>query len=397
MENGTINKRLRESNAKVIKRALTEGVDVREYRKGFAKAHGFDPLDAKSLPVMESGFSWKKVADKFNVPLKEAEQSTGFVQVLRAGVLQIANSMYESVATSYEDWVTVVNSAKDTELYAPLHGVNFPREVAQGGLYPEVNVQGLDIKLQNRKYGTMFAITKELMEDDQTGQFQRQAALMGEYLKVLTEVLVYAKLASPSGGVDYINLHIPASETQPSSESVYPWSTALQGGGATRPASFGAFNQANIQNGVIALMGQKNLLGLLMQVNPNRLIVAPSARFDAAILLHSGYYPSGAAAAGSTGGAFAINPIQGLADLTVSRYIPNSAGAVDPSSKRWFLIDDSKPWFVLQLREAISLVPEAANSGQSFERDIMRFKASMRGNADHIDPRFAWMGSDGSV
>lgn len=396
-ENGTINKRLREANAKAIKKALTDGVDVRKFREGFKKAQGFDALDEKALPVKEAGFSWEKVAGKLNVNLREAEQSTGFVQVLRAGVLQVANAAYETVETSYEDWVTVVNSNKNEELYAPLQGVNFPREVAKSGLYPEVNTAGLDIKLANKKYGSMFAIEKELLEDDQTGQFQRQASLMGEYLKILTEVLVYAKLASPTGGVQYINLQVPASETQPSYETAYPWSTALRGGGATKPASYGAFNQANIQSGIIALMGQKNLLGLLMQVNPKRIVVSPKFRFDAAVLLHSSYYPSGAAAAGQTGGAFAINPIQSVADLTISRYIPNDAGVVDPASKRWFLLDDGKPFFVLQLREAISLVPEAANSGQSFERDVFRFKASMRGNCDFIDPRFAWQGSDGSV
>jgi hypothetical protein len=40
---------------------------------------------------------------------------------------------------------------------------------------------------------------------------------------------------------------------------------------------------------------------------------------------------------------------------------------------------------------------EARNSGASFEYDVLRFKARMRGNADFIDSRFAWQGNNGSV
>lgn len=391
---------LKESNKAIIKSILTDSQETRDYRRMFTKQHGFDPLSESDLPVKKSNFSWKKVAEKQGMTLREAIQSTAFVQVLRAGVQQIANSAYENAPVTYDEWVHTVPSNKDTELYAPLQGVSFPNEVPAGGLFPEVNVAGLDLKLQNREFGSMLAITNNLLEDDQTGQFQKQAALMGEYLRLLTEVLCYAKLASPSGGVTYLNYKVPVSETQPSSEAVYPWTpatTAFVGGGFNRPATFGALTQANIQNGIQSLMGQKNLLGIIMQVAPNKLLHSPKYRFDMAVLLNSSYYPSGAAAAGVTGGAFAINPIQSILEPVCTRWMPKNTGVVDTQSTAWYLVDSSKPWFVMQLREAINVVQEAANSGQSFDRKIIRFRADMRGNADFIDPRFAWQGNDGSV
>ena len=389
---------LREQNQKVIKKVLLESEEIRDLRKQWTGVMGFDPLSeegAKKFPVLESNFSWKKTQSK----LVEADSASNFGQYLRAGIQAITNNMYETVATSYEDWVTVVQSTKDTELYAPNHGVSFPRQVGPSQKYPEVAAAGLDIKLKNYKYGSMYAIEKELLDDDQSGSFQRQAAMMGEYMKILTEVLVYAKLASVAN-MQYIDYSIPVSETKPSYESNYPWTSSsapFRGGGYNRPVTYTGLTQAAIQNAKIGLAQQKNLQGIRLQVKPNRLIVGPKLEFDAAVLLNSSFYPSGAAAAGNVGGAFSINPIKGIADLTVGQFVAKNDGTFNGDSNAWYLVDDAKPWFILQLREAVTVEQEAANSGTSFEIDQYRFKTRGRMNADVIDPRFAWQGNDGSV
>lgn len=392
--------KLRERNKKVIEKVLTNSTEMKNFRESFNSQHGFDPLDGEKLPVLKEGFSWSKVAKKAGFSsLREAEQSSTWPQLLRAGVQQLVNNSYQMVETTYEDWVTVVPSTKQTELYAPIQGINFPRQVPEGGLYPEVNMAGLNIKLENLKFGSMFVVTDELEEDDQTAQVTKQANLLGEYLKILTEVWVYGKLLSPSGGVTYTNLQVPVSETKPSTEANYPFAAAsapFQGGGFNKPASFGAFSQTTIVAGYQALMQQKNLLGLIMAVNPNRLLISPKYYFDAATLLHSTYYPTGTGTSG-TGAPFAINPIHNVADLSVSRYMPDNTGVVSAQSKAWFLLDDSKPWFVHQLRQGPAVLSEAPNAGESFNRKLIRFRADMRMNADYIDPRFVWEGSDGSV
>ena len=386
--------KLRERNEAVIKKAVNENKEMKKYREGFKARFGIDPIDGDKFPVNKPGFSWSKLQEK--LALKEADSSSAFTHFLRAGIQSITNAMYEATPTTFEDWVTVVQSSKDTELYAPNHGVAFPRQVGPSEKYPEVGAAALDIQLKNYKFGAIYALEKELLEDDQTGSFQRQAGFLGEYMKILAEVLCYGKLASVSG-MKYIDYSIPVSETKPSGESVYPWSTALIGGGATKPASYGALTQANVQSGIVGLINQKNLQGIKMLVQPNRLLLGPATSFDASVLMHSAYYPSGAAAAGNVGGAFAINPIKGLLDITVSRFIFKNDGTVSGDSKAWYIVDDSKPWFVLQIREAVSVEQEATNAGTSFEVDQIRFKGKTRMNADHIDPRFAWIGNDGSV
>lgn len=386
---------LRERNLKTIGKIVNHSAEMTAMRESMKRHHGVDILDTeKSFPVLKENFSWKALKAKLS--LREADAASSFSQFLRAGVNTIVNAEYQSVETTFEDWVRVVPSKAKSEPYAPNHGVAFPQEIGPSEDYAEVGAAALDLQLANRKFGSIYALETELLEDDQTGSFQEQAAMLGEYLRLVHEVLCYGKLASVAS-MQYVNMTIPTSETKPSYESAYPWSVAFRGGGANRPASYGILTQASVQAAKIGLMNQKNLQGIKMQVNPNRLIVGPALQFDAAVLLNSGYYPSGAAAAGGVGGAFAINPIKGIADLTVSRFVFKNDGTVNGDSKAWFMKDDKKPGFVLQMRTAVELVQEAPNSGKSFEKDQMRWKGKTRCNADFTDPRFSWQGNDGSV
>lgn len=394
-------------NVKNIRRNVWENEEMKDMRESFQRKFGFDFADKKKFPVLEDNFSWNKAAQKLGyrnvkTALREADSATTFTQLLRAGIQSIVNSMYETVPTTFESWCTVVNSSLDTELYAPLHGVNFLREVGKQEIYSESQAAGLDIKLVNRKYGTLFAVEKELLEDDQTGQMAKQVGLLGEYAKQALEAIVYAKLAGVFlGGVEgqYANLIIPNTETKPAYEANYPWtSTGFRGGGINAPGTYNFISQAGVQAGFIGLMNQRNLLGLKMSVDPNRLLISPQDRFNAAILLNSAFYPSAVGTtAGTVGGTFSINPIESIASLTVTRFMFNNDGTVTGNSRAWYLIDDSKPWFVCQLRQAAEVVQENPTSGQSFDRDVVRFKLSLRGNADHIDPRFAWQGNNGSA
>lgn len=397
-----INAKKRAENRQVVKEAIRNNEEIAAFNRGMIRKYGqqVDIFQDKH-PMTERLFSWRKLKNQC-AELAEADSSSTFVQFLRAGIQAVSQAAYENVPMTYEDWVTTVPSSRDTELYAPNHGVSFPREVPRDAAYPEVGAAALDMKLVNRKYGGMYSVEWELLMDDQTGSFQRQASLLGEYVKQVAEVLCYAKLASVAN-MQYVNLTIPQSETKPSNEASYPWSTSLVGGGRNRPDTYGVLGLTTLTNGIIGLMNQKNLQGIKMLVNPNRLLIGPQMVFDAAVLLNSSYYPSGAQAAGVTGGAFAINPVgpnspfRTIAQITASRFVFKSDGTVSGDSKAWYLVDDGHPWFVLQLREPVTVEQEAPNSGAAFERDVIRFKARMRGNADFIDPRFAWQGNDGSV
>lgn len=384
---------LREKNEKMIKHLLINNPHVKGMREAMMKKYGVDPVtDIEKFNFQEGKVSFKKLYDKF----QEADVSSGFTQFLRAGIQQNVNHMYEVTEVSYTDWVTVQPSKKDTELYAPNHGVSFPRQIGKNEKYPEVGMAALDLEMKNYKFGSMWTVGQELFDDDQSATIAAQSGMLGEYLAVLAEVLCMGKLASVAN-MKYIDYVIPTSETKPTNEANYPWSAALVGGGQTKATTFSRFTQASFQTGRVVLKNQRNLQGIKMQVAPKRVICGTNQELDVKTVLNSSYYPQGAATAGGNYGAFAANILKGVADVTVSSYMFKQDGTVNGDSTAWYLVDDSKPWFVLQMREPVSVIQENPESGQSFEEDIYRFKSKCRQNADFIDPRFAYIGNDGSV
>ncbi len=389
---------LKEKNKKILQEHLRKSNE--EFATGFKKKYGKDLHSADDFPVFKENFSWKKLRQQ--ISLKEADTESGFVQNLRAGIIQAVNAGYDQSETTFEDWVTVIPSKKKTELYAPTHGPGFLRQVGEGENFPYVGSASLDIKLQNIKWGAGYAVTRELYEDDQTGLIAEQPKLLGEYCRLIAEVVCYGKLASISGGMTYAQVNIPASETQPSVEPTYPWVSKaaggfVQGGGYTTFNTQQLMNQSSLQDAFIALAEQKNMQGLLMVSRPNRLLISAKYQFDAAVLLNSSMYPTGATP-GSTGGAFSINPLKSIADVTVTQFMFDQPTAqVNANSTAWYLVNDKKAWFVLQMREAAAVEQEAVNSGESFNKDEYRFKVRTRLNADFIDPRYAFRGNDGSV
>lgn len=384
-----------DTNRKIRERAVWNNPEMREFRETVKRQFGIDMRDAKKMPMgTEADFSWGGFKKKL---MRETNSASAQTQLLRAGVQTAVNNLYPAVKTTYEEIAHVISSSRDTELYAPLNAMTFLEEVGEGEKYTESSVIGLDIKLRNKKFGEVFPVSFELIDDDQTGQFQQKVADMADYAAQLWEVYTYGKLGSPAGGSKYANLVVPVSETKPSYESAYPWSTSLKGGGANIPGSYGAMTQANVQALFTLLENMLNLQGLKMAVNPDTVWCGPFYRWTLATLLNSNFYPSGAASAGSVGGALAVNVLEGIAKPVITRFMPDQNGSFNANSKRWGIADTSKPAFIVQLREAAKITQENPETGAGFERDIYRWKLTVRGNADFIDPRFFGQGSDGSV
>jgi hypothetical protein len=122
--------------------------------------------------------------------LREANSSTGFTQLLRAGVLNFMFDAYSRPQVVYPDLVREVNSDKAEELYAPLYGSEFPKLVKPGQSFEDSRLTGLDVRLKNLKFGRILSVEVELEEDDQTGQVVQRAMTMGENVRQFEEQLV---------------------------------------------------------------------------------------------------------------------------------------------------------------------------------------------------------------
>ena len=382
-----------EMNKKIKEKAVWGSPEMSAFREKIMREHGADMRDTKVFPNASVDFNWGKFGKKC---MRETNTSSGNAQLLRAGVQAAVNNLYTAVETTWEQWAHAITSKMDTELYAPLNAMSFLSEIGAGEKYPESNVVGLDIKLRNKKLGQMLPVQMELLDDDQTGQFAQKVGEMADYAALAWEVYAYGKLSS-TGLTNYGGLKVPASETKPVYESSYPYSsTGLRGGGINKFGTFQALSQSSLQSAFTAQEEILNLQGLKMNLSTSHILIGPYYRWVLATLLNSNFYPSGAAAAGAVGGSLATNVLKGIAEPVISKFMFDNTGS-SANSKAWYVCDASKPAFIVQLRETSSVTQENPESGAGFDRDIYRWKLRLRGNADFIDPRFFFQGSDGSV
>lgn len=378
-------KRCRESN-----RLMQEAIYKKEHRyiSDFVARAGADPMDPKILPVGHPFFSVRKlreVAYEIAGRMREAATAESTLgQFLRGGINQIANEWSQRVQPTYQAWCAHTPSDKVGEWYAPADPVSIPGEVTEEDEIPTAKFAALDIFLKNRLFAIIIGFGKALFDDDQTGQVRLRAQALGTGQPIRQEIWAYSKFIGSARTV--YGKPIPASETKPSNESVWPWSTSLVGGGANRPTYYGRFTRSAMLAGLVQLENQLNTLGENMLVTPDTLLVSPIDRWDAMTILQSAYTPTGAAAAGVVPGTYAENILKGVVGLIVSRFMPQYAWGIGQSGRG----------FICQVREPNSVTQENPTSGPAFSQRVFRFKTESRDNFDHTNPRFFYLGNDGS-
>jgi hypothetical protein len=399
------NTRLRESNRSLVRKMMESA--QRAMAETLKRAYKVDVTNKKMFPFWDEesqtanvNFRQTKFREAvYNLcyQLREANAEGALQQFLRAQINTITNGYYNLVETVHESIYQVVPSKMFIELYAPMYRGDVPRQVVRGQTYPEGRIVGEDIQLRNRKFGIIYPFERELWEDDQSGMVAQRSADGGEQMRILKDAWAFQKFIGTAGA--YGDDPIPACETVPSDETAgWPWlpsSTPFVGGGFNRPASYGAMTPALIQAGDLQLMQQLDKLGNKMLVNPNTLLVGTSNKFSARTLLNSEWYPTttsvkvggGTGADTTIGGTFARNVMEGLYNLVVARFLPVKAWSIGEAGKGW----------VFQQRTPLEVTQENPQSGPAFSADEFRFKVRERWNCDAIEPRFWWLGNDGTI
>jgi phage major head subunit gpT-like protein len=341
-------------------------------------------IEPKNLVnLMESDdFSLKRLREncvRNESRLMEANADSAFGQLLRYGVQHFMFDAYQSVSDFiYPDLVSVRPSTNRQEWYAPLYGVEIPRDVPVGGKFEDSKISGLDRELVNKKVGRMFSVERELIDDDQTGQVEQRANGLGERLRYKEEADVL--------GVDVFTL-TPLGRGVVGAAGV-SYTTAK----GNRPTTYANLAQAGLENADIALHNILDPVGNRIMVKPSLLLVSPADKFNAAKLLNSALQPSVPGAPGQTyttassgliGYTGTVNALQGLYTLKVSRFLP---------ANYWYLIEP-KTSIVFQDRDPLELTMEARDAGTSFERDEYRWRIRRRYATDVLEYLYLYCGN----
>jgi hypothetical protein len=354
-------------------------------------------VDAQEFEsLLESdNFSWKRLRENLESnsgKLREATSESAFGQLLRYGVQHFMFDAYKNVDDFvYTDLVTSRPSSNRQEWYAPLFGVEIPRDVPTGGAFEDSRISGLDVEVVNKKVGRMFTVERELIDDDQTGQVQQRAEGLGARLRYKEEADVM--------GVDVFTLNpLGRGITGVAAQS---YTTAI----GNRPTEFLKLSQAGLESADISLHNMLDPLGNRILVKPSLLLTCPAEKFNAAKLLNSALQPSvpqtvtsGSGATttsffqgGLTGWNATVNPLQGLYTLKISRWLPTGTDGAGVTAGYWYLMEP-KTSIVWQDRDPLELLMEARDAGRSFERDEYRWRLRRRYATAVIEYRYIFEG-----
>jgi hypothetical protein len=390
---------IRVADLKYLKEARgKEGMGVR-LNEAIASA-----IEEMSPMFLQEGWDgWDKLADMAHenfVELGEANSSSAFGQLLRAGVQVIANDWYLRTPVSWPEYVQEVSSDKRQEFYAPLHRASLPKLTRPQQPYKEQPISGEDIELINKKFMGGESFEAELWEDDQTGQIRTRAQSLGEAQRIIEEIYVAGRMQGLSNYTvaDFV---VPASQYQTRNAAgttiTTPFSVNMYTtGSGNRPAAFAQLNTITFKQGMTALMNALDPKGIKILVRPNHLVVSTQDALNVRTLVESDYWPAvqglsgqtaSTATAGGLAGAFAKNVFKGLVSFSVNYFYRDWA---------WSLMEKKKGP-VFQRRAPMSVVQEVPNSGDSFDLDSIRWRSRSRWEFDFVDARFVWLGNDGSV
>ena len=332
--------------------------------------------------------------------LKEAQPSSAFGQLLRAGIQTIANGAYQRTEVNWNKVIVETSSDKRQEFYAPLYGSALPTRTGPGEPYSESRVQGLDREVINYKYMGGESFQRELFDDDQTGQVRQRASKLGEAMKVLEEVYVAGRIHGTATTIAGVAIPASTYSTVNANGSTIstPFSTTLYSASAgNRPSSYGQLSVPALKTAYEALMNAVDPLNIKMLIDPKLLLVSTFDAMNAKTIANSAYYPgvpglsgqtASSAGSGFASGSFAENPMKGMFEVVINRYLPRGA---------WYLLDKSPGAMVFQRRDPMEVVQEQPQSGQSFDMDVYRFRSRSRWETEWLDSRFWYEGNDGTA
>ncbi len=341
-------------------------------RESTIREYGFDP-DEIWAAADNPRFSLKRTRESLRQQLREAISETAFAQLVRYGVQRMLIGGYKQVPTVYQNIHEQVASKTLEELYAPMYGVDVPVAVKDGEPSPTSRLAGLERRIENHEFARILAISKRLVQDDQTGQIKRIAGAMGQRMKYAEEKAALGTYCA-----------LPAA-----SEPAYTSNVAGQGSNAAA----GPMTQPALESAWGSLTKVVDPLGALLLVAPDTVVIAKQDEINARRLLQSEYVTQVAAPGSPTSGFMAQNVLKTFAfNIEASQFVAGARAGIDGATNPWMLCEAKKS-DVFQNRTALEVVQEDPNSGDSFTNREYRYQMDRRFGSGPIDYLFKYFGN----
>ncbi len=367
---------------------------TRKIRESTRRRLGIDPAE---LPWEQIDRHPKRLFERLEameeegVLFREATAETSFGALLRYGVQNFLFDAYLMTDTIWESLYTSMPANSLIELFAPLYGAEVPEDVEELGDFDESRTQGIDVQVRVKKVGRMVAFSRELVDDDRTGQIKDRASKAGEKMRYKEEI-------------DGLNGIIQARDYAPGSAGFTGYSTTI---GNRSLSGTAALNQTNLELVYPAMRTIKDPLGQIIAVRLDTILHGPTTAVTLWRLLQSQFQPSIPGGQGGTAPAeTASSAVSGQIGWTLAenwlkgRWTPVEAPLFNDARVNNG-VDASGYWFVMQAkkgavhleRDPLEVVQENPLSGMSFTNDAYRYRVRRRYAFAVIEPRYIYQGN----
>lgn len=335
----------------------------------------------------------------------EATTSGTLGQLLRVDVQNRANAWYKEnqAELSINSIPSQGTSNKAGEFYAPLMSALVQTEVDQDEPFQQSGQKGVDVMIPNKKFMGGESFSRELWDDDKTGQISGRSQSLAE-AAVRTQEIILA-LRFPGAGGSFGPLIVGADPWNTYPTSLNDFDNTLSGLFTVRAGATGLGNRltAFLQLGTSGLKEAawlcrqtRDRQGTRFAQRPDTLFISPTDEVAANVLMGSQYWPmvQGTSAtsfltapSSVNPGAGAMNPWRGAYKVVMNNYLADWS---------WYLGQAGKG-YVYQIRDALEITQEAPNSGDNFNRDVTRLRTRVRSAQAWLEPRLWIQGNDGTT
>jgi phage major head subunit gpT-like protein len=288
---------------------------------------------------------------------------SNFADLLTPGFREIFVDKFQEMPMVMEKLYHVDTSEKDSEKDSAVSGFGYAQVTGEGGpIDYEDPVLGFNVTYVHLKYSKGFKVSREMYEDDLYGIMNKRPAALGRAMRRTAKnqtalVFIRAFNTTYTGGDSKVLCSVSH--------------TRADGGTAQSNASATGIvlNEGNLETAILAMRGQLDDKGMIIDVMPKRLLIPIALRKTAHLIVDS--------------------PLrQGTADNDVNVY-QNAFEIIDwiylTSTTAWFLIDPQ----VHELTWFWRKKPEF-KSDELFDTEYAVYKSTMRLSRGWSDWRGVW-------
>lgn len=252
-------------------------------------------------------------------------QQQSFGRLLEPGLRKIFMETYKEIPEQYTRVFNVQNSTKAIETDLRMGGFGlWEKKDSAGAIQFQETLDPQALQYIHEEFGSGFTVERKLVDDEQYNQISKMSKALGRAARatIETKAIEILNNAFTVNGFDGKPL-ISTTHKRLDGGTMSNQLVTADGGTAD-----GKLNDANLKAALIQTRKQVDDRGILIQVQPKKLIVPPSLEYTARTLLESANLSADGKGGGNTNDK---NVINGKLEVVVMDYLT--------SPTAWFLLD----------------------------------------------------------